>query len=213
MADLAWPLSLPQTGLLDGTVEQLATTTVRFAPDVGPAQVRRRHTAGVVQIPYRLYLSPAEYDAFVQFFNDTTEGGALPFDWVHPITGSPVTFRFLDAPSIGMLTPSTGASPRYAASFTLEILPATAAPEVIVAGRIFALDLNAQRPPTPEDLELLELERGGYIEASGTNWIEPGAAGSGPDGPGDPDTIGGGGTIPDLGGGGVGCRGCNSANS
>jgi hypothetical protein len=214
MADIVWPNTLPQNGLLDGTTEQLADTTVRFAPDTGPAQVRRRFTAGVRQIPFRIYLTPAQYSALVEFHTDTTAGGSLPFDWVHPITGSTVTFRFVGAPSLTMLTPRSGADPRVLASFTLELLPTVADPETLLAARIWQLDLTLQRPPTPEDLAEFDRDSNPFTEASGTNFVEPGAAGSGPDGYGDPDVpVGGGGVIDPIGGGGVGCKGCNGFGS
>lgn len=39
-------------------------------------------------------MTPTQYDIVVSFYDDTLNGGSLPFDWVHPLTGAPVVMKF-----------------------------------------------------------------------------------------------------------------------
>jgi hypothetical protein len=66
--------------------------------DAGPPKARRRFTAGFRMVGGSLALTHAQRATLDAFFLDTLEGGALPFDWVHPITSEPATFRFLRQP-------------------------------------------------------------------------------------------------------------------
>lgn len=62
--------------------------------DAGPAKVRRRFTAAVHPITINFILSDAQLQTFDDFYVETLEGGALPFDWVHPrhVADSPQEF-------------------------------------------------------------------------------------------------------------------------
>jgi len=114
---LVWPPSLPQEPLI-GWVEQWAETRVRTETDSGPAKVRRRFTAGVRQLQLPLALTEAQMATLDTFFDSTTAGGALRFEWQHPRTGATHEFRFLDPPQIQESNPGL-----YRLTLNLELLP------------------------------------------------------------------------------------------
>ena len=49
-------------------------------------------------------VNAAQAATFKSFFEETTAGGALPFDWVHPREGTSAEFRFVEAPRVSALT-------------------------------------------------------------------------------------------------------------
>ena len=104
MSTLVWPSSLPQRPTVGGYQERFAETTLRTAMDAGTAKVRRRFTAAPRQIEATFKVNAAQTGILKTFFEDTTAGGALPFDWTHPREGTPATFRFLEAPRVAAIT-------------------------------------------------------------------------------------------------------------
>ncbi len=119
MTNPVWPATLPQEPLAQGYAERAPDTVIRTQMEAGPPKVRRRFTAGVRSIECRLRLIPAQVDTLDAFFNTTVAGGALPFDWKHPRTGTAVTFRFVEPPSYAPV--ARGAL--WQASLRLEVLP------------------------------------------------------------------------------------------
>lgn len=115
---IVWPPSLPQTPLL-GWAKQLAETRIRTQTDTGPAKVRRQFTSGVEQLSgVQILVTDAQRATFAEFFDDTTSGGALPFEWQMPDTGSTRNFRFLESPVITSVNHNT-----YRITMNLEALP------------------------------------------------------------------------------------------
>ncbi len=107
MSTILWPVDLPDLTILQGFKETLPKLVIRTPMDAGPAKRRRRFTTNVTPISLTMALTIAEYEIFTDFFVNTTAGGALSFDWVHPVTGSPITFAFADEPDISADGPQT----------------------------------------------------------------------------------------------------------
>ncbi|MGE0256916.1 MAG: hypothetical protein AB7N54_20005 [Alphaproteobacteria bacterium] len=118
MPNAEWPDTLPQDVLLDGYDEAFPDVMLRTQMDAGPAKVRRRFTAAVVPMQVTVPLTRTQVATLATFFNDTLEGGTLPFDWVHPRTQDAATFRFTAPPK-----PRPQSSMAWLAVLQLEILP------------------------------------------------------------------------------------------
>jgi hypothetical protein len=72
--------------------------------EAGAAKTRRRFTAAPRQIEVTFRVNAAQAAIFKSFFEETTAGGALPFDWVHPREGTSAEFRFVEAPRASAVT-------------------------------------------------------------------------------------------------------------
>jgi hypothetical protein len=95
-----WPTSLPQRFQQNpGVTETPPDLVIESTMDAGPPKARRRFTAGFRLVSGTLALTHAQRATLDAFFLDTLEGGALPFDWIHPITSAPATFRFMPQPN------------------------------------------------------------------------------------------------------------------
>jgi hypothetical protein len=84
----------------------------------GPAKVRRRFTAGVRNLGFELLLTVSELATLDTFFNTTTYGGSLSFDYTHPRTLASVTARFTSSPQYVAIDKDN-----YSVSVELEVLP------------------------------------------------------------------------------------------
>ena len=104
MANIVWPSSLPQRPTVGGYQEHFADTVLRTAMEAGAAKTRRRFTAAPRQIEVTFRVNAAQAATFKSFFEETTAGGALPFDWVHPREGTSAEFRFVEAPRVYAVT-------------------------------------------------------------------------------------------------------------
>lgn len=118
MANATWPATLPSYPLVEGYEERAPATMLRTEMDAGPAKVRRRFTAGVRVLTLEVGLTTEQTETLDAFFVDTLQGGTLPFDWVHPRTQDPATFRFTAEPEYEPL-----GGEMWIAVLPLEILP------------------------------------------------------------------------------------------
>ena len=117
-----WPGTLPA---LTFPVE-LTPSDPRIRSEVasGPAKVRTRFTRPTPVAVPPMPLTKAQHDTLETFFVTTLSEGTATFDHDHPITGTTLSFRFVDRPSYRALDPNpTAANRRWWASFSLEILP------------------------------------------------------------------------------------------
>lgn len=89
----AWPASLPQYVLVDGYGEEPPELLVESPMEAGPATTRRRFTAGESRIACRIAVTGAQKTALETFFKDELKSGAVPFDWVHPVSRDAVVMR------------------------------------------------------------------------------------------------------------------------
>ncbi len=118
----AWPAELPAIPVA-GYQEKPPDTTLRTPMDSGAAKQRRRFTANVRPIVSMLLLNETELRIFDDFYVSDLQGGALPFEWVHPryADQSPAPlalFRFSKLPQYS----SVGLD-LYQVQIELEILP------------------------------------------------------------------------------------------
>jgi len=95
---VAWHVDLPQKPLANGFTERQPQLALRTQMDVGPAKVRRRQTAGVVQMACPFRLTTAQRATLVTFWQTTLAGGSLPFTWTHPVTGAAINCRIVEPP-------------------------------------------------------------------------------------------------------------------
>ena len=94
--------------------------TAAFQPDVGPPITRRRTTARVDAWSMAVQLETLEqYAEFEEWFDDTLQGGTLPFAWRHPVTGGVKRFQFAPA----SYAPSFGGGGWVRVAFSALILP------------------------------------------------------------------------------------------
>jgi hypothetical protein len=95
-----WPSGLPLRFLQDpGATEQPPDIVLETTMDAGPPKARRRYTAGYRMVSGSLALTHAQRAVLDDFYITTLQGGALTFDWIHPITAQPATMRFLPQPN------------------------------------------------------------------------------------------------------------------
>jgi len=104
MSSIVWPSSLPQRPTVGGYQERFADTVLRTAMETGVAKTRRRFTAAPRQMEVTFRVNAAQAAMLKTFFEDTTAGGAFPFDWAHPREGTSAEFRFVEAPRVSAVT-------------------------------------------------------------------------------------------------------------
>jgi len=119
MASQVWPASLPQSPLIQGFEEQPPKTSITTQMDQGPAKKRRRATTNVRPIVAQFIMDKSQVDTFDTFYNDTTAGGSLRFDFKNPRTGVTKEFRFRD--TMPTITPLSG--DLFRVNVELEIMP------------------------------------------------------------------------------------------
>lgn len=113
-----WPSELPVSPLVAGFAEAAPDTRVVTEMDQGPAKMRRRGTAGVRGLSFRLLLDGAGVQALDDFFETALEGGTRAFDFTHPRTGGGVSCRFVEPPAY-----TAAGGTHYHAAIRLEVLP------------------------------------------------------------------------------------------
>lgn len=113
-----WPSGLPQKFQQSGFSNSLPDNTIQSSMATGPDKARRRDVSAVEPISGSMILDETQYELIVTFYNTTLASGALPFDWVHPVTGIACEMRIVRPPKF---TPLSGNF--YKASMQMEIQP------------------------------------------------------------------------------------------
>lgn len=113
-----WPTGKRFTPVIGSLVEGPPSNSIRSSMDKGPDKVRRRTTANVRSLSFKLILSKADTAVFDTFFVTTTASGSIEFDYTHPRTGAACTARFAQEPSYAERSGVV-----YEISVALEILP------------------------------------------------------------------------------------------
>lgn len=113
-----WPVTLPQSPLLDGYSEDIKDTTARSKMDYGPDKSRNLVTGTIINATLRLLLTPAQTVLLDTFYLGEL-GRVGTFDWIHPRTGNSALCRFTAPPSY---IPASGL---YYAKIQIEFLPAS----------------------------------------------------------------------------------------
>lgn len=93
-----WPSGLQQYLDANSFSYKNGETVIRSSNDVGPDKIRRRSTRGIDTLQGSIVITVAEYSILFQFYDVDTNGGAVPFEVSHPITGATVEARFTGAP-------------------------------------------------------------------------------------------------------------------
>lgn len=112
-----WPVSLPQTPLIEGYSEQPPNIIIETKMDAGPPKARRRFSTGIRPIKIRMLMTTAQVEILDVFFVTTLQGGALTFDYNHPRTGASEVYR------IGNLNYTHRSNDFYNVSFELKQQP------------------------------------------------------------------------------------------
>jgi len=115
-----WPASLPQKFHQTGFSIRPPVGSIRTSMSTGKAFQRRRFTAAVQPVSGRMYLTETQFETLFDFWENTLAMGSIEFDWVHPITRNPATFRFLasKAPTLGAVDGEI-----YGVNLELELIP------------------------------------------------------------------------------------------
>jgi len=94
MANAVWPPGITQW-VDQGTFREiLPNPSIRSEMDSGDPKTRRRFSAVPRQFSASIECDDAEYALFYTFYTTAVYGDALPFDWVHPIERTLMTFKF-----------------------------------------------------------------------------------------------------------------------
>jgi hypothetical protein len=103
MANAQWLASLQDYPNMDYS-EEWIDGVVRSNPDVGATMSRPRFTRTRIKANLTIWLDSNLYQEFVEWYNFELAQGSMPFDWLKPITGQPVTFKFANAPAISYIS-------------------------------------------------------------------------------------------------------------
>lgn len=90
---LNWPAYLPAAPLVAGFQIQPRPNVISFGTEVGAGKVRRRTTARTSVYTGTFLLTEDQRQAFVAFFQDDLEDGALSFSYNDVVDGT-ASFRF-----------------------------------------------------------------------------------------------------------------------
>lgn len=92
---------------------------IRSTMDKGPEKVRRRTTANIRPVSFKLLLKRQDTQELDNFFTTDTLSGSMVFDFVHPRTEQLVKARFVSAPQYA----DRSAGKFYEVAIELEIMP------------------------------------------------------------------------------------------
>ena len=96
MALIVWPVTLPQSFLIDDYQREGHNNVIRSAMETGPPKCRRRYTAAVQQIQTSMIMTPAQLLIFEDFYENTILDGALEFEIPDDINGGTMDVKFRD---------------------------------------------------------------------------------------------------------------------
>lgn len=100
---VSWPDTIPDCP--NDWSESDKPIVIRSEVDVGTAKVRRRMTRALILGEAEFRLTKTDLAIFQSFFRVDCQSGAVAFDWPHPITGTPMTWRFREPPQTRLLDP------------------------------------------------------------------------------------------------------------
>lgn len=93
-----WPTELPQAQKM-ASQHRRNPNILRATTGAATSKTRRQFNDAAFQYSSRLVFTEAELAVFWTFFEDTIQGGALPFDWIDPRTGVTKAQIILEPPS------------------------------------------------------------------------------------------------------------------
>lgn len=107
MANPVWPLTLPQDYFI-GVSFQRRSAFAQFTVDAGPAMRRRAFGNASTDVKIPMLFRQQQMVTFDDFYINTVRDGALEFDWIHPVTGAPASYRFNEYPSFSIALSAEG---------------------------------------------------------------------------------------------------------
>lgn len=117
-----WPISLPDSPLLDGYETRRKNSKLRTSVDAGLDKVRNRYRAVPVEVSEAFIMSKSEKEAFQNFHDNTCDGGAERFIRDNPETGISREYRFIDEPAY-LVIGHDKTGPIYRVELFLELMP------------------------------------------------------------------------------------------
>lgn len=91
----SWPLTLPQSPLVDSWEESPQAELIIGSVDSGDPPIRGRGTGIYWAAKGEWHFSNlAQYSAFWTFYNVTVKRGLLAFSWTHPVLGGTYVWKF-----------------------------------------------------------------------------------------------------------------------
>lgn len=111
-----WPTQFRP--LINSIQESPPDNSIRSQMDKGPSKIRRRTTANVRPMAFRLLIAKADVETFDDFYTTDTLSGADSFTFTHPRTGQSVEAVFVSPPSY-----QEKEGNHYEVSVSIEILP------------------------------------------------------------------------------------------
>lgn len=112
MPTVTWPSELPSALPID-TDQEAQDLRLRWQPDLGPSKMRRITSAEPVEFkPPPILFSESQVELLEEFYLETLDGGAEPFDWPNPWPGAGVLrFRFATRPTYRWRTMPVNVTP------------------------------------------------------------------------------------------------------
>jgi len=100
---ITWPLTLPQSFLVESFAEEAPDNIIRSAMDSGPSKARKRYSATVTPFSGHMIMTQAQYLIFKDFFRNTISDGAFSFQMTDYVNGGTMEVRFRDKPTANFL--------------------------------------------------------------------------------------------------------------
>lgn len=94
VTQINWPSSLPTRPLFSDFREGFAHTMFESLIDLGPKTRRRRLSKNIRRFVCTYILDYGQVETLRQFYEETTYGGVLSFNFTHPRSGVPIVVRF-----------------------------------------------------------------------------------------------------------------------
>jgi hypothetical protein len=117
-ASFTWPSTLPASPVINNYQESFKDNVIRSDIDAGPMKTRQRYTRAQRMLQVSFVLTDAQKITFTNFFN-SIKGGALPFNWADPVTGTSIVVRMTGA----VTGPNYVNINLWQVSFQVEVLP------------------------------------------------------------------------------------------
>ena len=94
MATITWPLTLPQSFLIDGYNEEGRDNILRSQMETGPDKTRRRYTAAIQPFSADMIMDQATFLIFKDFFVNSIQDGSLTFEMPDDLNGGTMDVKF-----------------------------------------------------------------------------------------------------------------------
>ena len=123
--NITFPFSIDKRPYVNGFQYGIGTSDVITTDmDTGPAKSRRRSRSAPRDVTYPMILSREELLIFEDWYDNTLQGGILPFEANHPIyEDKSAYYRFAKPGEKPVATPLNNAALYFTLTLKLQILP------------------------------------------------------------------------------------------